>query len=454
VRARAIGLVLLLATMGCRQILGLDDLEDLRTDGSVDDADSAIDAPIPDASGCVALSSECVSGSVLRTCNALGEDPVDTTCTLTCSAAGGAHCTQIAPAGGAATAADLAPSPPLTDVTIAAATTINGDDGTITGLRATGNGVVSGIDYTVRNNVAVFRFKKLAVNAAVQLRGARPIVLVALEDITVGAPIDAHGPCTALVPGPGGGAGGMQVSGAAMAGGDPGGGPGGAMATGLAGAGGGNGAVGGAAGKMTGTSPGGGAAFGTPTIPTLRGGGGGGGGVGQTSGAGGGGGGAVQLVANGKIELTAGGINAGGCGGFGGFFAGGGGGAGGTILLEAATITIGTGVYLAVNGGGGGGSGGSGGVGTNGMIGQSTTGRAPPGTGAQGGVSGRGGAAGFLAGESGADDNMYGGAGGGAVGRIRINTLSGAATIQAGAIVSPSLAETPTTTTQGMLVVQ
>ena len=452
-RARAIGLVLLLAAAGCRQILGLDDLPEATDAGPTTD-DAEIDALIPDASGCVAPSAECVAGSVLRVCGAVGEDPVDTSCALSCSPAGGAHCTKLSPAGGAAVPADLSPSAALMDVTIGAAVTINGDDGSITGLRTAGTGVISGIDYAVRNNIAVFRFTKLAVDGAVMLRGAKPIVLVALEDITVSAPIDARGPCTPMTPGPGGGAGGMNVSGTALPGGDPGGGPGGLQNDGRGGAGGGHGAMGGAAGKTTGTSPGGGVAFGDVVITTLRGGGGGGGGVGTTSGAGGGGGGAVQLVANGKIELTGGGINAGGCGGLPAFFSGGGGGAGGTILLEARTVTVGTNAYLTVNGGGGGGSGGGSNQGTAGMPGQPTTARAPAGNSIQGGVSGRGGASSALAGEAGVDDTADGGAGGGGVGRIRINTLSGTATIQNGAILSPTLNEAPTTTTQGMLVVQ
>jgi hypothetical protein len=63
---------------------------------------------------------------------------------------------------------------------------------------------------------------------------------------------------------------------------------------------------------------------------------------------------------------------------------------------------------------------------------------APGGTGSDiGGSGGYGSAGATFAGEAGEDDENGGGGGGGA-GRIRINTISGAADIRAGAVISPS----------------
>src|SRR5262249_26313604 len=126
---------------------------------------------------------------------------------------------------------------------------------------------------------------------------------------------------------------------------------------------------------------------------------------------------------------------------------GGGGGAGGAILLEAHDITING--SLAVNGGGGGGThvspGASGTDGQKGLLSRT------PAAGGAGGdaVAGVGGAGSALAGAQGGSGAGVGAGGGGGIGHIRFNTRSGTATVNASAILSPSLQDTPTTCTQG-----
>jgi hypothetical protein len=174
----------------------------------------------------------------------------------------------------------------------------------------------------------------------------------------------------------------------------------------------------------------GGAESGGETLVPLRGGCGGGAGGGPETGStvgnggyGGGGGGAVQVAANGTLEVS-GVITAPGAGGEGGHYgaAGGGGGAGGAILLEAAEVKV-TGT-LAANGGGGG----SGSEiytkanAPNGEDGQPSSTPAAGGkdNGAYGGPGGAGGAGATEAGTKPKTD-ANGGGGGGGVGRIRVN---------------------------------
>jgi hypothetical protein len=395
------------------------------------DSAPTIDAPpvLPDASACTGASAECANADTLRTCAGDTATPVDTACAWGCIAAGGAHCSELAPAGGAVSVADLAPNG-LDDITLTG-NTIDTTSGTITG-------VTTGFEFHVTKNVAIFRFKSLTISGVVLLTGDRPVALVADGSISVDDLIDARGPCRAgfgRIAGPGGFDGGPNSTTATGQGGgrggtnnDDGGGGGGYGSTGGAGAGG-----------QTG-----GAAFGDPQISTLIGGGGGGGGKNDTGG--GGGGGAIQLVSNRRITIGAdpAGINAGGCGGIqsngGPNDGGGGGGAGGTILLEAPSIAIAG--SLAVNGGGGGGR--VNGSGTAGRLD-----RTP--------ASGGGGAGG----PGGAGDGTLGGGtfvgaaggGGGSVGRIRINTRSGNVNLMSGSSLSPSFNDPGTTATQAAATV-
>jgi hypothetical protein len=384
---------------------------------------------------------------IKRTCAGSGQNYTDEQCPLGCVPNGGAHCGVFHPAGGTVMASDLV--------------------GQMSELVMTANGSATVIDANTRKigatvwpdsrtdlttHATVFWFKDLTIKTPIQLIGNNAVILVASNDIVIdalieGRPIGCSG--TAVqVAGPGGfngGAAGLSAIGS-------GGGTGGGNDQTQGGGGGGFGGVGGAGGSGSPPGPAGGTMYGDPAIPMLFGGGGGGGGGNGASPIGGGGGAAIQLVALGKITIN-GGINAGGCGGKNGAAndAGGGGGAGGTILLEGLQIAI-TG-KLAVNGGGGGGGGG-GSPGAAGLLD-----RAPAGGGSGGAGNAPGGAGGALNLVDGSPGTFNSGTsrsggGGGAVGRIRITTFSGSASVDVAAVLSPALGDTPTTCTQDQLDIQ
>jgi len=435
--------------------------------------------PLPDAAPCPALGAECIDDT-LRECQTVGQLPVDTACAWGCLAQGGpAHCARLDPTGTVVTEADLAPSPSLLDTTkvLTAGTigTINTDDGSISSnVRVAGTGIQNGIDYEVRmfdagtagmRSVAVFRFGKLALTGDWVVRGSHAIAIVSLGDVTIQGRLDLRGDCAGTNAGPGGFLGGASNADAP----GPGGGKKGVQpvatndSSGGGGGGGGDkGGDGGRANTSPATRPAGGTIFGDAAITLLVGGFGGGGG--GSGGAGGGGGGALHLVTNGKVTLRSdagvvpSGINAGGCGGDrGSNDAGGGGGAGGAVLIEAVSVEL-DGARLAVNGGGGGGGLGNGNPG-NGADGALSLMPAAGGAGGIGGASGGdgGAAAGTMssrAGETGKDADNAGG-GGGAVGRIRINTRTTTGyTPKNGALVSPTLEETGTTSTKDLAKIQ
>jgi hypothetical protein len=395
--------------------------------------------PIPDAGDCMAVAKECVADT-LRTCATVGGTASDLPCAWGCVATGVAHCGVLVPSGGAVTSTDLMPQAALADITLSAATTIDGD-GTISGgLHAAGGGMQNGIDYRLHNGVAIFRFKSLHVTGPLALAGTSPIALVADGAIRVDAIIDARGVpiCMGQQAGPGG------IDGAPKGASAPAQTGGGSLGPNhLGGGGGGRGGTGGSGGTASG-----GAAFGDDRIATLIGGGGGGGASGGNGAGGGGGGGAIQIVSNTSITITSsGGINAGGCGGgaagTGGNDGGGGGGAGGAILLEAPIVSH-DGV-LAVNGGGGGAEGAAG---SNATLDRSPAAGAPSADG-----SGGAGAAGMLLdGSPGLPGLTKIGAGGGGIGRIRFHTRSGSASVTGTS--SPTFTDIPTRCTQGPAMVQ
>ncbi len=263
---------------------------------------------------------------------------------------------------------------------------------------------------TDASTLGVFVFNSLTVEPQGQLSvtGNLPLVIVALDQVTLNGRLLAHATAGLTVAG-GATSDLVAQSGAGLGGGSPGVDP---FGVGGAGAGFcGHGGSGGGPGDA-GTPSAGGAPYGISALVPLFGGSQGGPGYGVT---GGGGGGAVQIVAANSISIGQGGvINVGGGGGrtSTGSNASGGG-SGGAILLEAPTVTV-AGV-LAANGGGGGGSG------TAGQDGQASSTAA---TGSSGG-GGNGSAADMADGQSaGATSKQSGGAGG--AGRIRINTRSGA----------------------------
>ncbi len=266
--------------------------------------------------------------------------------------------------------------------------------------------VRAGTDVTIQGNT--FRAE-----------GARPLVIVALNDLAVpaGAYLDVSS--FAGVPA----AAGADFSGCVAgtpAGNDNNGGGGGAGGSfGTQGGKGGNGP--GAAGATPGPAD--------PNPTRLRGGcRGSTGGIGNSAGgSGGSGGGALYLIANGHITID-GAIDASAAGGFGGPSSkngGGGGGSGGMIALYAKLgVTIDTNALVFANGGGGGGGGGSS---IGGGDGSASTGPNIPGAGGPtGGAGGSNGAIGAIPPNPGATANNASskGAGGGGGGLGVIVDLS------------------------------
>jgi hypothetical protein len=424
----------------CRGILGLEeDRPELEEP----------DAPLT----CTRVERTCAGDDVLRTCAAIGQPPVDEACAWGCSAGAAPRCAVLVPSGGAVQAADLTPKTWLLPATLASVT-VNTDDGSITTVRAAGEGVQDGIGFMKRNGVALFSFASLVVKGPVSVQGSAAVAFVVNGDVDVNALIDLRGGCRNTDAGPGGWPGGVTGTAGVGVGG------GGAGGTGVqataGGGGGGHGATGGKGATGTGSAQGGlgGGSGGDEVITELHGGWGGGGGGGTGGGAGGGGGGAIQIVSNGRVTFDGsvtgevGGINAGGCGGKAGVgtsgAAGGGGGAGGTILVEAPIVRLLPAARLAANGGGGGG-----GRGANGTDGLADAVAAGGGAGGgSGGAGGAGGASGKLVGTEGVA-SAHSGGGGGGTGRIRIHTRRGAIEVQPGAVISPALTDPETTATQG-----
>jgi hypothetical protein len=403
------------------------------------------DAPIAaDAGPCQELSATCADDITLRVCSTIDMPPADTACPWGCVGPD-AHCGKFFPSGSGASSDDVTDDAQLLDVTVT--DDIDGTDGTIKGpLRTAGPGINNGIDYKIVNGYAVFRAKSWRFEMHdMNVAGPYPIVLVAINDITIDQLLDARGKCTTNLAGPGGFVGSMTAGADAVgSGGGKGGGTGADSNGGGGGAHGGNGGSGGGAAAAAG-----GVAFGDPTLAVLVGGGGGGEGANSGTGIGGGGGGAVQLVAGGTITIGVNGdVNASGCGGTHGDNndSGGGGGAGGAILLEAHDlIVMGS---LTVNGGGGG----PGGGGTSGSRGSPNRTRAAGGTGGDG-LGGSGGAGSGLDGLVGVTGTHSGGGGGG-VGVMRFNTRTGSANVPDSSLLSPNFDDPGTTTSQGSAHVQ
>ena len=358
------------------------------------------------------------------------------------------------------------------DLVVDSAATIDTDAGTITDVDP-GDIVFNTISQGGgAPDIGVFSFNSVDIQADVTVTGSNALALIACEDVRVDALIDAS--ASGQTSGPGGyGGGDGQADGSGYSNGE-----------GLhgfsegspyretGGGGGGFGFSGGNGGDSDTRQGGaGGQENGTDELVSLVGGSGGGSGgflsnLSDEGGVGGGGGGAVQISAGGDLVVTAaGGVHAGGAGGGAGppeWSSGGGGGAGGAILLEGVTVTVaGT---LAANGGGGGGAdttfdsacaGGGPGAGQDGPYGdsQAAGGRGCDTDNRDGGP---GGAGGYGAEATGAGvqpaDFHVSGVGGGAAGRIRLNShLDGYTTITG--TLSPHCAGGQSSCTRGAITV-
>lgn len=419
-----------------------------------DDAaiDAAIDAPTdapPDAAcvpGCNGdLLTECTPGPTTRTCD------------LGCVPTGVAHCGALVPS-------NLPGTNDLQNVT--AGLTFGAGDfllDTATGVISDANGVIirpasdTTMVYRMVSTtppIAVLAVTQLTIpaTATVYAVGLPSLIILSRGPVTIAGELDFSAGCTVggnftrRCGGPGAGWGGNPTmamgAGTGCAGGA--GGVGDARRTG--GAGGGFATMGGqgaASGANPATMPSGlGTCVGASLIP-LTGGGGGGAGDDSSGAVGGGGGGAVQITslqsisvvspspadtadiwapgAGGKAPSTA---NAGG----------GGGGAGGAILLEAPTVTVTNGRLTVAGGGGAGGR-------TTGANADGTYGRhdgVPAAGGAGDGFGGAGGAGATNSAmaANGTGGNMLDGtgAGGGGLGKIRVNTRSGTWTVPGGSL--------------------
>jgi hypothetical protein len=356
----------------------------------------------------------CTDPGTLSHCRSDGTGFDLVQCPLGCGAPP-AHCKAFDPTGPIAPGDLVDRQLPVTVVDFAA--TWHSDTGQVEGYRNANADPTkfefdNAIGFQRIGNIGVFIFGGLVMKdtGVMTFVGPYPVAILSSGSLQLDGVLDARG--NGATAGPGGYAGGGPNG--------AGGGPGAGTVSG-AGGGGGYGGAGGPTGGVMSTA---GAAYGE-TLSPLR---GGSGGAGGANASGGGGGGAIQLVAVGTISFgggtATGGVNAGGCGGGGGGASDGGGGAGGTILVESQTgVHLGPKTVLAANGGSGGGA-------TPGVCGGLDGAAAPPGS-----PGGQGGAAGAINGGA----ASTGGGGGGGAGRIVLNTPTGLAVIDGGALLSPTL---------------
>ena len=429
-------------------------------------SDAGSDASPGDAAGpaCVDGADDYCAGRTLVACAGgawQAPAPCDQLCVAPDGAGTAARCAAFVPAVSAVGASiGLALADPglysigLATLTIVGPLELNTTTGEIrfagSTIRAAGAGLVAGVWFAnvaqsgSAQSIGVFVLAGLVTGPYVTIVATGPsaLAIVATGEIRIEGAVDLAAPSIAAA---GGGAGGFAGGPALQAGSGPlGCGGGSGLATGSTGAGGGGlGAPGGAGGdNLFGAVAVAGALAGSDDQALLLGGCGGGGGAGGGAGGGGGGGGALYLGALGGVFLGPGTTidvsGNGGTQGFGSTAGAGGGGAGGAVLLEGPTVDLGPNVRIVAEGGGGGG-------GRSGTAGADPSPVLAPAAaaGGTGGGGANGGAGGAGASPAGADGAIAGmadgsGGGGGAAGRIRINTLAGAATIDATAVLSPA----------------
>jgi len=451
---------------------GGDDLGDVDLGGGGNDLTTANDiAGLPIV--CTAGSASCNGGTLVSCPDGTAE--MMTTCSLGCSTTNGAHCEQMYPR--APVARSDFDTTGLTDITINMGGGISTDNGQINAgnnifrhpnTDANAYEVHDGIGFHVvsipgqTTRLGIFTFKSLTIpqGQSFNTYGSNGLALVSAGNITLAGTVDVTCAANVFVAalggaanakpylgGPGGGNGGIpggtSKDGVSIV---SGGGGAGADITHQAGGGGGAfgdiGGPGGDEGANTGGA--GGLAYGDGAMTMLLGGSGGGaGGLGGVIGDpnGGGGGGIALVVAQGTLTLgggnMVGGVNAGGCGGGAATgVGGGGGGAGGAVYLQALAVHITNNGGVAANGGGGGAANTNGGM-SSGKSGTISTTAAGGGSGGSA-SGGAGGVVGSTDGKTGGSSAMAGAGGGGGVGRVRIETQSGAATIDGNGIQSPN----------------
>ena len=365
----------------------------------------AIDAMAP---VCTANQALRCDGTTLVSCNGDGTAEVRETCALGCNAAA-VRCNDVNPSNNLAAFLDMAVAEPPFD--FGSMAVLDTDNGSVTIDRQPVVVRSATLAQTSAPTIRVFIVKNLTA-IAVTATGRNALAIVSDGDIQIGGVFTAS--AVSNTAGPGGfNDGGCRGSpgGAPVAGGAAGGAGGGAFGL--------NAGRGGSAMNDNGTSVGGigGTATGNPTLIPLRGGCDAG-----TVGASlfGAGGGAIQLVSRTKIRVT-GNVAANGASDSGG-------GSGGGILLEAPAVEV-TGTVVANGGGGAGGclfpragedgrldaTPASGGIACD--VGNGRDG----GTGGAGNQGARNGGSLSVSGTGPA----FAGAGGGSVGRIRVNTVSG-----------------------------
>lgn len=301
---------------------------------------------------------------------------------------------------------------------VAAASTVVVDT-TLGTIRVDGAPAAASPHLRIDGSVAVLSAAAFDVSGRLEIRGQRPLVVVAAGDVTVSGTVAAR--ATSRSPGPGGAAPGSGA-GAGGAGSEAGGG-GGA----------GHGQAGAAGGGVAANHRGQGGTASNPNGASLVGGAGGGRGGSASAnacdaaGVGGAGGGAFQVSSLASVTIgVTGRVHLGGGGGRGGCRSnggntrtgGGGGGAGGLLYVEAVGNVTVAGFVDARGGGGGEGGGnnvdGAGGSDPDELL----TSQAPGGdSAASGGAGGQGGVDGIAA-ETGVNEASSSGGGGGGIGRV------------------------------------
>jgi len=387
------------------------------------------DAHGSDGSGntvCAASTPLRCEGNTLVSCNSDGSAEVQEACALRCNPSPLACENKVAPSNGFAPQLDAAATEP--NITITANTTVDKitDYNAAAGTVKVGSQLVKATVVPGSNGapeVLVMSVGSLSVAAGVTLSlqnesgTMRAVAIMSAGDVSIAGTIyegasgltTGNDPCTGV------------ASNAAGADNDiPGGGGAGYGTAGGKGAG----------ITLVASPTNGGSATGNPTLVPLRGGCWGGA---TAFGGGGNGGGAIQITSATKITIPAGGAV--GAPGYGGYLNGGGG-SGGSILLEAPVVSIAGGAYA--NGGSGGCGSFTGSDSSNGNLSTMPALGGPCDNGQSGGNGGT-----VTTGPQDgpnlanvAGTKQYAGGGGGAVGRIRINTLD--MTVAGSGVSSPT----------------